>query len=165
MRYLKNIWFLVFSYCCRKVGSETANLQFLLSNSTAPWGSKSPKCHNHLQIGMQTTLSYFSLTKIVEFTPFNLINNHTEVIIRMFIHSFWCNQASFFPNSTHKCHGGCIFDLSVNVPFSRCSTQYRCQTRRGQTRSGLKFNQERCVFLSSSSICLIFRLEAVWLSG
>ena len=28
---------------------------------------------------MQTTLSYFSLTKIVEFTPFHLVNNHTEV--------------------------------------------------------------------------------------
>ena len=28
---------------------------------------------------MQTTLSYFSLTKIVEFIPFNLINNATEV--------------------------------------------------------------------------------------
>lgn len=28
---------------------------------------------------MQTTLSYFSLTKIVEFTPFNLISNATEV--------------------------------------------------------------------------------------
>lgn len=28
---------------------------------------------------MQITLSYFSLTKIVEFTPFHLINNNTEV--------------------------------------------------------------------------------------
>ena len=71
----------------------------------------------------------------------------------------------FFPNSTHKCHGDGIFDLSVNVPLSRCSTQCRCRTRRGQTRSGLKFNQERCVFLPSFSICLIFRLEAVRLSG
>lgn len=32
-----------------------------------------------VQVGTQITLSYFSLTKIVEFTPFHLINNHTEV--------------------------------------------------------------------------------------
>ncbi|KAL9987728.1 hypothetical protein ACROYT_G002079 [Oculina patagonica] len=30
------------------------------------------------EVGMQITLSYFSLTKIVEFTPFHLINNNTE---------------------------------------------------------------------------------------
>ncbi|XP_066022142.1 intermembrane lipid transfer protein VPS13C isoform X9 [Pocillopora verrucosa] len=35
------------------------------------------------EIGMQTTLSYFSLTKIVEFTPFNLINNHTEYTVSL----------------------------------------------------------------------------------
>lgn len=30
------------------------------------------------EVGTQITLSYFSLTKIVEFTPFHLVNNHTE---------------------------------------------------------------------------------------
>ncbi|CAH3176358.1 unnamed protein product, partial [Porites evermanni] len=33
------------------------------------------------ELGMQTTLSYFSLTKIVEFIPFNLINNATEFTV------------------------------------------------------------------------------------
>ncbi|XP_068741113.1 intermembrane lipid transfer protein VPS13A-like [Montipora capricornis] len=37
--------------------------------------NKDGKLH---EVGVQTTLSYFSLTKIVEFTPFHLINNATE---------------------------------------------------------------------------------------
>jgi hypothetical protein len=32
-----------------------------------------------IQIGIQISLSYFSLTKIVEFTPLHLLNNHLVV--------------------------------------------------------------------------------------
>lgn len=39
------------------------------------------------QIGIQISLSYFSLTKIVEFTPLHLLNNHLEVSMRTSRHT------------------------------------------------------------------------------
>ncbi|XP_022794312.1 vacuolar protein sorting-associated protein 13A-like [Stylophora pistillata] len=61
----------------RLAASDWSN-KFSLDTAGSGGALKITKDGKLYEIGMQTTLSYFSLTKIVEFTPFNLINNHTE---------------------------------------------------------------------------------------
>ncbi|XP_048586982.1 intermembrane lipid transfer protein VPS13A-like isoform X2 [Nematostella vectensis] len=61
----------------RMSGSEWSG-KFSLDTVGSGGSIKIKKDDKDFEIGVQITLSYFSLTKVVEFTPFHLIDNHTE---------------------------------------------------------------------------------------
>ncbi|EDO34505.1 predicted protein [Nematostella vectensis] len=69
--------FLEYKTRVRMSGSEWSG-KFSLDTVGSGGSIKIKKDDKDFEIGVQITLSYFSLTKVVEFTPFHLIDNHTE---------------------------------------------------------------------------------------